>query len=258
MAYKRLIGVVTVKDGQVVKSYGYRFWRPAGGLRTALMNLDRWLVDEILILDISGRSEVDSAVIQQIRASRISTPLIYGGGIRTVDDVDWLLAAGCERFVLETMLFQFPERVTQLADKVGEQALIASLPLCRVRDEWHVAPEYANRLGIPTADGGCDRICRSCNAWPVAEVLAIDRDHEGQTGRFALANADGSHPFGQLRKGIIWFGGVSDGQAAMLLQLPATVAVGFGNVNCEREIFMREARRAVLRKSSEVTVRTVS
>ena len=258
MAYKRLVGVVTVKDGQVVKSYGYRFWRPAGGLRTALMNLDRWLVDEILVLDVSGRSQVDLRVIEQIRASRISTPLIYGGGIRTVDDVDRLLASGCERFVLETMLFQFPDRVTQLADKVGEQALIASLPLCRVSDEWHVAPEYSKPLGIAAADGGCDSICRSCNAWPVAEVLAIDRDHEGQSGGFALVNAGGSHPLSKLRKGIIWFGGVSDQQAAMLLQLPATVAVGFGNVNCERELLMREVRSAVLRQSSEGTLRSVS
>jgi cyclase len=258
MAFKRLVGVVTVKDGQVVKSYGYRFWRPAGGLRTALMNLDRWLVDEILVLDISGRSHVDSGVIQQIRASRISTPLIYGGGIRTVDDVDRLLASGCERFLLETMLFQFPDRVTELADKVGQQALIASLPLCRVRGEWHFAPEYAKQLGTPTTDCGCDSICRSCNTWPVAEVLAIDRDHDGQSGGFALVNADGSHPLSKLRKGIIWFGGVSDRQAAMLLRLPATVAVGFGNVNCEREIFMREVRSAVLRQSSEITVRSVS
>lgn len=258
MAYKRLVGVVTVKDGQVVKSYGYRFWRPAGRLRTALMNLDRWLVDEILVLDISGRSHVDSGVIQQIKASRISTPLIYGGGIRTVDDVDRLLASGCERFVLETMLFQFPDRVVRLADKVGEQALIASLPLCRVSDEWQVVPQFLKLPGSATADSGCHSICRSCNAWPVAEVLAIDRDHEGQSGGFALVNAGGSHPLSKLRKGIIWFGGVSDQQAALLLRLPATVAVGFGNVNCEREIFMRELRRAVLRQSSEIAVRCVS
>jgi imidazole glycerol phosphate synthase subunit HisF len=111
MAYKRLVGVLAVRDGQVVKSYGYDFWRPAGRLCTALKNLDRWQVDEILVLDISRRDRVNDDVIREIRTARISTPLAYGGGIRKSEDVNPLLTAGCERFVLETMLFQYPDRI---------------------------------------------------------------------------------------------------------------------------------------------------
>ena len=129
LAFKRLLGVITVKDGRVVKSYGYRFWRPAGGLGTALKNLDRWQVDEILVLDISGRVAPDPALVLEIKNSQIATPLTYGGGIHQPEHVDALLAAGCERFVLETMAWKCPERVARLADRVGAQALIASIPL---------------------------------------------------------------------------------------------------------------------------------
>jgi len=256
MAYKRLVGVVTVKDGQVVKSYGYRFWRPAGQLRTALMNLDRWLVDEILVLDISRSDRMDPRIVAEIRASRISTPLAYGGGIRSPEDVDCLLAAGCERFVLETMLFRFPERIGRLADKVGAQALIASLPLSSAHGGcWQEDRHYAARWGA--ADTECDttHFCRKCNDWPVAEVLAIDSTNEGFAGRFSLVSSEGGHPLAELRKGIIWFGGIDQKQAATLLQSRNTVAVGFGNFNFEKEVAMRSLRRFVLRHRSGTAVR---
>jgi cyclase len=256
MAYKRLVGVVAVKDGQVVKSYGYRFWRPAGRLRTALMNLDRWLVDEILILDISRRGSVDPVVVEEIRASRISTPLAYGGGIRSHEDVDSLLAAGCERFVLETMLFKFPERISNLADKVGAQALIACLPLVAFDGGcWQVDREYSARWGDSNPPRDVESFCQKCNDWPVAEVLAIDSANEGSAGRFSLLSPEGGHPFGELRKGIIWFGGIDSKQAVKLLELPATVAIGFGNLNFEREVAMRSLRQSVLRSQSGSTVR---
>jgi cyclase len=256
MAYKRLVGVIAVKDGQVVKSYGYRFWRPAGRLRTALMNLDRWLVDEIMILDISRRGSVDPVVVNEIRASRISTPLAYGGGIRSPDDVNCLLAAGCERFVLETMLFQFPERISELADKVGAQALIASLPLsAKEGGDWQVDGESAARWGVSASAFDLRSFCAKCNDWPVAEVLAIDCAKEGCAGKFSIVSSDGKHPFGELSKGIIWFGGIDFKQGAMLLEQPATVAVGFGNLNYEKEIAMRSLRHFVLSNPARKTVR---
>ena len=256
MAYKRLVGVVAVKDGQVVKSYGYCFWRPAGRLRTALINLDRWLVDEILVLDISGSDRVDPRIVAEIRASRISTPLAYGGGIRSHGDVDCLLAAGCERFVLETMLFRFPERVLKLADKVGAQALIASLPLSSTHNiSWQVDRDYAARWGAADAELDTGDFCRKCNEWPVAEVLAIDSTNEGFAGRFSLVSSEGANSLVELRKGIIWFGGIDPKQASTLLQSSSTVAVGFGNLNFEKEVAVRSLRRSVLRQRSGDGVR---
>lgn len=255
MAYKRLVGVLTVKGGQVVKSYGYGFWRPAGELRTALMNLDRWLVDEILILDISRTGRVDQGIVEKIRASRISTPLAYGGGIRRHEDVDCLLAAGCERFVLETMLLDVPDRVYQLADKVGAQALIASLPLS-TKDGEHWQVERGSEGSLRNLDARS--FCQNCNDWPVSEVLAIDRTNEGTAGKFSLLSSRGRHPLEDLRKGVIWFGGIDFRKAAELLELPSTVAVGFGNGNYEKEVAMRSLRRLVLSRFAGKFVRRTS
>jgi imidazole glycerol phosphate synthase subunit HisF len=256
MAYKRLVGVVAVKDGRVVKSYGYKFWRPAGRLRTALRNLDRWLADEILVLDISRSGFVNPAVVEEIRSARISTPLAYGGGIQSTKDVEPLLAAGCERFVLETMLFNSPHRVVDLAGRVGVQALIASLPLSQARQgRWQIDADYATERKIASANLDVSHLCSKCNEWPVAEVLAIDRVNEGTIGGFSLLTNEDTRPLGELKKGIIWFGGIDTARAAKLLAIPSTVAVAFGNLNFEKEVAMRLLRRSLLRGGGGRSVR---
>ena len=256
MAFKRLLGVITVKNGWVVKSYGYRFWRPAGGLGTALKNLDRWQVDEIVVLDISGMGAPDPAIVQEIKNSRISTPLTYGGGIHRPDHVDALLAAGCERFVLETMAFAYPERVAKLADRIGAQALIISIPSVHTKDDsWMV------KTGTEGAKIGkhntfpIENAIKIGNELPVAEVLAIDRDNEGYSGQFSLSFPDGRHPFQDFKKGIIWFGGLDLKKAIKLMRDPSTVAVGFGHINFEKEVAMRLIRRYLLRGSPRALAR---
>ena len=46
MIPKRLIGVVIVKDGWAVQSFGYRRWLPLGRPEVLVENLDRWGADE--------------------------------------------------------------------------------------------------------------------------------------------------------------------------------------------------------------------
>jgi cyclase len=211
-----------------------------------------------MILDISGRGSVDHVVVNEIQASRISTPLAYGGGIQAQNDVDLLLKAGCERFVLETMLFRFPERIHSLAEKVGAQALIASLPLYVTNGyTCQVKHKYAARWGVASTPLDAGSFCRKCNDLPVAEVLAIDSANEGTVGRFSLVTPEGDHPLADLQKGIIWFGGIDAIQATKLLELPSTVAVGFGNMNFEKEVAMGSLRRCILRSRSGKNVRKI-
>lgn len=256
MAFKRLVGIIAAKNGKAVKSYGYRTWRPAGSVKTALQNLDRWQVDEIVVLDISGRGLIDPRIVSEIRYAKVMTPITYGGGIRTPDDLTGLLAIGCERFVLETLLFQSPSDVWRLADKVGEQALIASLPLVRAADNsWRVKLTSSNTEENKLTSNFVENICNTVNELPISEVLAIDREHEGHEGAFTLLNEPSNQPLQALKKGIIWFGGIGVSQAEGILSAPLTVAVGFGNLNFEREQAIPLLRRKLLESSVRELVR---
>ena len=84
MIKKRMIGTIVVKNGQAVQSFGYQNYLPIGKPRCLAENLDRWGVDEIIILSID-RSKYnlgpDLNTLKEIANEGIKTPLIYGGGI---------------------------------------------------------------------------------------------------------------------------------------------------------------------------------
>ena len=130
MAFKRLIAIVPVQNGQVVMSYGYTRHKPAGGLGSVLRNLDRWGVDEIVVMDIShGLEAPDFLLIEQIRRAAIRTPVAFGGGIRSAEHAVAAVAQGCDRVVVETLMWQAPGEVARISDAIGQQAVIGAVPV---------------------------------------------------------------------------------------------------------------------------------
>ncbi len=248
MAFKRIIGTLTVKDGQLVKSYGYATWRPAGSLVTALKNLDRWGVDEIVVLDISRRDELSPSVLKQIGAAKASTPIAYGGGIRNARHVRTLMDSGCDRFVLESLLFSDGAIVQELADITGRQALIASLPVRLGGNErlalWRPGPPNSVSPRFEALDDHKERLL----SLPVSEYFVTAVDAEGHAGTFPrlLPVRLEFLP----RESVIWFGGLDSSSAVECLQNPVTTAVAFGNGNHERELNAAMFRERVLRSHS--------
>lgn len=246
MAFKRIISTLLVKDGMVVKSYGYRSWRPAGKLRSALQNLDRWQTDEILVIDISRRAGLDPVVLRDITSAGISTPLVYGGGIRTEEDIHRLLDVGCDRMVLESLALYEPDRIHEMANLVGSQALIGSLPVVTTPQGIHLWQDAAR---------GIEEIFSHYETLPLSEILLIDAAHEGFAGKghVGVESCIDTYPGS---KGIIWFGGLDESVATQLLRHHRTVAVAFGNVNFERELRVPTTRKAILGREEKSLRRT--
>ena len=89
MIRKRLVGVVTVRDGWAVQSFGYRRYLPLGRPEVLVENLDRWGADEIVLQCIDrtrGNAGPDLALLERVSRRGLATPLIYGGGIRNAAD----------------------------------------------------------------------------------------------------------------------------------------------------------------------------
>lgn len=63
MLKKRLVGVITVRRGWAVQSFGYRRWLPLGKAEVLAQNLDRWGVDEIFVqaIDRSAGAAVQTS-----------------------------------------------------------------------------------------------------------------------------------------------------------------------------------------------------
>ncbi len=225
MLKKRLIGVVTVRQGWVVQSVCYNRYLPLGRPEVIVENLDRWGADEIIIHCIDRSSTQlgpDFSLLERVSNLGLSTPLIYGGGIRNAEDAIKAVSLGADRVTLDAMIWDHPDRLELLSLALGTQALIANMPV-RVMGQSLIWYNYRNTTEINLNKAILDRI----NLEWVSEVMLTDCRNEGVELGF-----DSIIPrlFPLKEKPLIVFGGLSNAlQIQDVLSLPNVVGAGVGN-----------------------------
>ncbi|TAK99869.1 MAG: imidazole glycerol phosphate synthase subunit HisF [Rhodospirillaceae bacterium] len=128
MLKQRIVGVLLVREGIVVQSLGFQRYLPVGKPAIAVEHLNRWGIDEIVMLDISSpQARLRLDVLMERVAPYCLVPLAAGGGIRTVDQIRDVIKSGADRVVLNTAVLDDPKLITQGADRFGAQAIIASI-----------------------------------------------------------------------------------------------------------------------------------
>ena len=232
MLKKRLIGVVTVKDGWAVQSFGYRRYLPLGKPECLVTNLNRWGADEILVQAIDRsplRKGPDFELLERLGKLGLETPLIYAGGIRTVEEGLRSIELGADRIAVDALLRGDLDVVRGLAHRLGAQALIASLPLSR-------GPEGLSWLDYRSASStalSTDLLTLIHDA-TISEVLVTDWENEGRNGAFDPRLVE---EFPSESAPLIAFGGISEiQQIRELLRSPKVAAVAIGNFLSYREL----------------------
>ena len=225
MVKKRLIGTIIVKNGWVVQSFSYGRYLPLGRPTTVAKNLDRWGVDEIAILAIDRSptaSGPDFDLLRSIRDLNLTTPISYGGGIRSAGDAKRAIEIGCERVVVESLLFKDQGEIENLVKVIGGQAVIASIPITNQSD--HLCRyDYINKREFPLEKNDV----RVLFDRGISELLVIDKDAEGSLGEFELEKLQ---VFRDIEVKLIAFGGVVGGDLiSSVLRSPNVSAIAVGN-----------------------------
>jgi cyclase len=222
---KRLVGVVTVKNGLAVQSIGYERYLPLGRPEILLENLDRWGADEILVQCIDRSVKglgPDFLLLERIGRMGLSTPLIYAGGIRNAQDGRKAIQIAADRICVDALLHDDLSEVRRLGDILGAQAIISSLPMS-VEDGELRWLDYRHGLHKPISED----LIKVFRSGILSEVVIVDWKHEGQRGKFdnqLIVNL----PIDKI--GVIAFGGLSEvEQIRNVLDLSQVVAIGIGN-----------------------------
>lgn len=239
MLKKRLIGVVTVRQGWAVQSFGYRRYLPLGKPEVIVENLDRWGADEILISCID-RSETeqgpDFKMLKRIAALGLSTPVIYAGGVISSEEAVQVVNLGADRILVDAMIWDSPGDLELLSRELGNQALIAHLPVS-IRDGTLYWKNYRNNVECPLDSAALSRMHLE---W-VSEVMLTDWVNEGTPGAF-----DEAIPklFPLEDKPLLLFGGLSESaQLQRVLALNNVVAAGVGNFLNYKEHAIQQLKR---------------
>lgn len=241
MLKKRLVGVVTVKNGWAVQSFGYRRYLPLGKPECLVENLDRWGADEILV-QVIDRSAADLGpdfeLLEQLGALGLETPLIYAGGIRSISDGIKLVQSGADRIVFDALLHEDLLSVRGLSERLGAQALIASLPLAWQGKglQWL---DYRSHTSTPISH----EVLELIRSGVISEVLIADWLHEGMPGAFEQKLVE-EFPLKDVP--IIAFGGLNEPeQMRALLQSSRVAAVAVGNFLSYREHAVQNFKEAL-------------
>ena len=140
MLMKRIIPCLDILDGRVVKGRRFENLIDAGDPVRLAGRYSSEGADELVMLDISASLEKRRPFFEIVRrvAREVAIPLTIGGGIRSIDDITELLWCGADKVTLNTVLVENPWLLTEAADRVGSQALVASIDAKKGTEGWTV------------------------------------------------------------------------------------------------------------------------
>ena len=188
MLKKRIVATLVVKDGIVVQSMGFNRYLPVGRPAIAVEFLNKWGIDEIILLDISASRDgryPDYAMVRNVSTS-CRVPLTVGGGISHIDHISELMHCGADKVALNQAALQRPALLTEAARLFGEQSLVASIDGL-FTDVGHRVYNY---LECNTLQSTPAELARELQKLGAGEILLNSVDRDGSYRGFDLALID--------------------------------------------------------------------
>lgn len=186
MLAKRIIPCLDIKNGRTVKGVNFVNLIDAGdAVELAKMYAEQG-ADELTFLDITATIEERGTFTDLVRrvADVIDIPFTVGGGIRTVDDVKALLAAGADKISINSIAVKDPAIIHTLASEFGSQCVVCAIDV-RVNPSTNIYEVYVSGGRIPT---GIDAIswAKEVEDRGAGEILLTSMDSDGTKNGFAL------------------------------------------------------------------------
>ena len=180
----RVIPCLDVDGGRVVKGVNFVGLRDAGDPVELAARYDHEGADELVFLDIGASHEGRATIIELAAAvaAEVFIPFTIGGGIRSVEDMGAVLAAGADKVAINSAAVRDPELISRGAAHFGSQCIVVAIDARRRAegDGWEV---FLNGGRVPSG--------REAVAWAVeasergaGEILLTSMDRDGTKDGF--------------------------------------------------------------------------
>ena len=182
MLRPRIIPCLLIHKGGLVKTTQFGDPKYVGDPLNAVRIFNEKEVDELIVVDIDasrlGRPP-DETLIAKL-AAECRMPLCYGGGVKTVDQIERLIALGVEKVALGSAAVNNPELIAHAAERVGSQSIVGVIDVKAtglLRRSEVVMLNATNRTGLEPVE-----FARKLQTLGVGEILlnSVDRDGKMQ------------------------------------------------------------------------------
>ncbi len=127
MLRPRIIPCLLVHNNGLVKTVNFKSPKYVGDPINAVKIFNEKESDELIVLDIDATAnnrEPNYNMIARL-AAECRMPLCYGGGVRTAAQAKKIIGLGVEKVAISAAIIDTPELITQIADEVGSQSVVA-------------------------------------------------------------------------------------------------------------------------------------
>ena len=175
----RIIARLDIKAPNLIKGINLEGVRVVGDPQKFATDYYLNGIDEIIYMDavatLYGRNNLSEVVMRT--SENIFVPLTVGGGIRSLEDVDQLMASGADKVALNSAAIKNPDLISKIAKKYGSQAVVLSIEAKRIGtgSDWEAY-----------IDNGREKTGIDVRQWVdlavplgVGEVLVTSVDQEG-------------------------------------------------------------------------------
>ena len=127
----RLIPVLLLQNGGLVKSVRFKDHRYIGDPINAVRIFNDLKADELVFLDITATSQNRLVSIEIVKnvGEEANMPFSVGGGIRTLEDIRKIIGAGAEKVILNTVAATNPGFVREAADEFGSSTIVVCIDI---------------------------------------------------------------------------------------------------------------------------------
>jgi cyclase len=131
----RVIPVLLLRNGGLVKTEGFGKQRYIGDPINAVRIFNDHRADELVFLDILATREGRLIPLDFVRdvGEEANMPFAVGGGIRTLQDIRNILSAGAEKVVINSFAAENPDFIAQAADAFGSSTITVCIDVKQKR-----------------------------------------------------------------------------------------------------------------------------
>ncbi len=186
MLRPRIIPCLLVRNGGLVKTVRFGSPKYVGDPLNTVRIFNEKEVDELAVFDIDATAEgrePDYRLIEHV-AVECRMPLCYGGGVRTVEQIQRIVGLGVEKIAISAAAAANPGIVREGAVRVGSQSIVVVMDVKR-RGLLHRS-EVVTHNGRRATGLAPVEFAVTCERLGAGEIVINSVDRDGTMGGYDL------------------------------------------------------------------------
>lgn len=223
MLKKRIIPCLDIKGGRTVKGVNFIDIRDAGDPVELAKKYVEQRADELVFLDITATIENRKTLVSLVEkiAAEINIPFTVGGGINSIEDVEYLIKAGADKVTVNSSAVKNPELISALSGQFGSQCIVVAIDTKFISNEWIVFTEGGRSpTSLTTVEWA-----KKAEKLGAGEILLTSMNTDGTKSGFSI----------EITK-----------EVAAGVNIPVIASGGAGSMEHFRDVFTRTSCSAAL------------